>query len=274
MAGSTKGTSDATGGTMGAPAKRRTTKQAPAKKAAPAQKAPAKAAAPAKKATPAKKAAPAKAAAPAKQVPAKQAAPAKAASASKQAASKAPATKAAPAKKASPAKPAATPATDAKASKKAAAKVPAKPPIETVAAPVRYLEPASGTKRHGPALAASTLEKLTAQLEAERDVHVRQADVLLAEAAVLADEREPGDTQFDEESGEGDSLAIERERDLALSATARHTVEEIEAALARIAAGTYGYCEMCGDRIPMQRLEAIPWADLCVPCKSRGERRR
>ena len=38
--------------------------------------------------------------------------------------------------------------------------------------------------------------------------------------------------------------------------------------------GTYGYCEVCGDRIPVPRLEAIPWADQCVKCKSRGERRR
>ena len=41
---------------------------------------------------------------------------------------------------------------------------------------------------------------------------------------------------------------------------ARQTVEEIERALARIEANQYGYCEMCGDRIPVARLEAIPWA--------------
>ena len=145
--------------------------------------------------------------------------------------------KAAPAKAAAPAK------------KAAPAKAPAKPAIETVAAPVRFLEPAAGTKRHGPALAASTLEKLTAQLLVERDHHLRQAEALLAEAAELATDREPGDTQFDEESGEGDSLSVERERDLALSATAQHTAEEIDSALARIDAGTYGYCEMCGDQI-------------------------
>ncbi len=157
--------------------------------------------------------------------------------------------------------------------KKAAA--PKKPPVQTKAAPVRFLEPLGGSKRsHGTSLAESTVEKLRAQLIAERDVHLSQAEALAAEAEELASEREPGDTQFDEESGEGDTLTIERERDLALSATARQTVEDIEKALARMAEDRYGYCEMCGDRIPIARLEAIPWADLCVRCKSRGERRR
>ena len=146
--------------------------------------------------------------------------------------------------------------------------------VETVSAPVRLLDNAESPKHHGPALAPSTLEKLLAQLLEERDHHNRQAAELLAEAEILANEREPGDTQFDEESGEGDSLTVERERDLALSATARQTVEEIEKALTRIDRGNYGYCEMCGDRIAVARLEAIPWAELCIKCKSRGERRR
>ena len=149
-----------------------------------------------------------------------------------------------------------------------------KPVIETVTAPVRMLEHAESAKHHGPALAPSTLEKLKLQLLEQRDHHNEQADLLIAEAETIANEREPGDTQFDEESGEGDSLTVERERDLALSNAALQTVEEIEKALARIEANNYGYCEMCGDRIPVARLEAIPWADLCVSCKSRGERRR
>jgi RNA polymerase-binding protein DksA len=131
------------------------------------------------------------------------------------------------------------------------------------------------TRRHrSPAVAASTLERLRAQLIEERGQHTRQAEGLLAEAEALANEREPGDTQFDEESGEGDTLSVERERDLALSASARQTVDDINKALVRMDDGSYGYCEVCGDRIPVPRLEAIPWADQCVKCKSRGERRR
>ena len=91
---------------------------------------------------------------------------------------------------------------------------------------------------------------------------------------MLASEREQGDTQFDEESGEGGTMNVERERDLALSAQAQAAVEEIDRALAKIADTTYGYCEQCGQPIPKARLKALPYAALCVACKSGGLSRR
>ena len=111
-------------------------------------------------------------------------------------------------------------------------------------------------------------------LLAEREASLRQAESLRAEAAQLAEEMEPGDTQFDEESGEGGTLNVERERDLALSAQALSAVEEIDRALAKIDAGTYGTCEGCGQPIPKARLKALPYATLCVGCKSGGLSRR
>jgi RNA polymerase-binding protein DksA len=118
------------------------------------------------------------------------------------------------------------------------------------------------------------MEKLRRLLEEERGTYLRQALDLAAEAEALASEREQGDTQFDEESGEGDTLNIERERDLALSASARAAVEEVDRALARMVDSTYGICERCGKRISVARLEALPYAALCIDCKSREERRR
>jgi RNA polymerase-binding transcription factor DksA len=105
-------------------------------------------------------------------------------------------------------------------------------------------------------------------LLAERARYVRSADALKAEADALANEREPGDVQFDEESGEGDTLAVERERDLALSAQARAAVDLIDAALARLDKGTYGICVHSGLPIPAERLEAIPWAAERVEYKA------
>ena len=57
-----------------------------------------------------------------------------------------------------------------------------------------------------------------------------------------------GDVQFDDESGEGDTMVVERERDLALSAQARQTIADIDAALERLANGTYGYSLCRGAR--------------------------
>jgi DnaK suppressor protein len=111
-------------------------------------------------------------------------------------------------------------------------------------------------------------------LEEERGTYTRQAVSLRAEADQLVAEREPGDVQFDEESGEGDTLAVERERDLALSAQAAAAVEDIDLAIAKIHDGTYGVCEQCYSNIPKERLRALPYAALCVQCKSAGFSRR
>ena len=46
----------------------------------------------------------------------------------------------------------------------------------------------------------------------------------------------------------------------------------IDAALQRIEAGTYGKCVNCGAPIPEERLEAMPWATLCIDCKRKEER--
>lgn len=53
----------------------------------------------------------------------------------------------------------------------------------------------------------------------------------------------------------------ERRRSLGLE-----SVADIETALERIEAGTYGACERCGGPIAIERLEAIPFARLCVTC--------
>ncbi len=107
-----------------------------------------------------------------------------------------------------------------------------------------------------------------------RGTYLEQASMLKAEADAIAAEMEPGDIQFDEESGEGGTVPIDREVDLMLSAQALQEVEEIDFALAKIASKTYGFCEICKQPIPKARLNALPQARLCVDCKSGGLARR
>jgi len=118
------------------------------------------------------------------------------------------------------------------------------------------------------------LAEQRAELVSERAAYVEQAESLRIEAEQLAEDMGPGDIQFDEESGEGDTLNVERERDLALSAQARGAVDEIDLALHRMDIGTYGVCERCGVAIPRARLKALPYASMCVACKSGGLSRR
>jgi DnaK suppressor protein len=152
----------------------------------------------------------------------------------------------------------------------------AKSPEPKKAAPAKKVatKAAAPTKKAAGAPADKFLESQRKLLLEEREGYNRQADSLRAEAEQLAAEREPGDVQFDEESGEGDTMNVERERDLALSAQAMASVDEIDKALVKIDAGTYGICEKCGEPIPKERLKALPYAALCVQCKSMGLSRR
>jgi DnaK suppressor protein len=118
------------------------------------------------------------------------------------------------------------------------------------------------------------LEEISDLLAEERAIYQEQATSLRAEADSLALEREPGDVQFDEESGEGGTVTVDRERNLALSGQAALAVEEIDYAAQRVADKTYGYCERCFQPIPKPRLRALPYARLCVACKSGGLSRR
>jgi DnaK suppressor protein len=144
-------------------------------------------------------------------------------------------------------------------------------PKTTKAAPA---EESSDTTASKTTSAGKFLAEQRAELVAERADYVEAAESLRQEAEMLAEDMEPGDIQFDEESGEGDTLNVERERDLALSAQARAAVDEIDRALAKMDAGTYGICERCGHPIPKARLKALPYAALCVACKSGGLSRR
>ena len=118
------------------------------------------------------------------------------------------------------------------------------------------------------------LDEMRRKLLKERAKYLHSAEEYQAEAESLLATREPGDVQFDEEGGEGNTVAVERERDLALSSQARHTVSQIDAALERIDNGTYGYCVTSGAPIPIARLRAIPWAAERVEVKAGGLGRR
>jgi RNA polymerase-binding transcription factor DksA len=163
------------------------------------------------------------------------------------------ANKSAPAKKAATTKPSAKRAASAKQ-----------------AAPAKK---GPAAKKRSP-FPANWLEQQHAILIDERATYQRQSETLKAEADALVADFEPGDVQFDEESGEGDTLSMERERDLVLSASARQAMDEIDHALTKFEAGTYGLCEISGDPIPVERLEAIPWARERVEYKTAGLGRR
>lgn len=102
-------------------------------------------------------------------------------------------------------------------------------------------------------------------LRAEREEAVRRLAGLTGQFdEVVAASR---DTNADDEHDpEGATIAFERSQVAALVHQVRDRMDEIDAALGRLAAGTYGTCEVCGQPIAAGRLEVRPTARTCVGC--------
>ena len=69
-------------------------------------------------------------------------------------------------------------------------------------------------------------------------------------------------------SGETEHLVVAEQKEVAarLDALADRSIEEIDEAIERLDAGTYGACVDCGQQIPVERLQAVPAAPCCVAC--------
>src|SRR5919197_6280952 len=102
---------------------------------------------------------------------------------------------------------------------------------------------------------------LRAQLERERDDLRRQ----LAELGF----GEGGGLDYDSNFADSSQVTAERGEAEALAASLKETLDEVEAAIHKFDAGTYGVCENCGKPIPPARLEAKPAARFCIDCASK-----
>ena len=80
------------------------------------------------------------------------------------------------------------------------------------------------------------------------------------------------ETPVDEHLAESASITLDEEIDDTLEANSEHVLTAIEEALARIDSGAFGTCTNCGGEIAVERLEAIPYATLCIDCKRKEER--
>ena len=166
------------------------------------------------------------------------------------------------------------PATKVPATKVPATKVPA------TAAPLRAPKIAATTatspakrlrvgKNEKP-WTAKELAVVRAALEA--DLARLRAEISAAEYDLAGLMRDAGDGAGDDQADAG-TKTFEREQEISLVNNAREVSEQSEHALGRIVDGSYGVCENCGNPIGKNRLLVFPRATLCVPCKSKQERR-
>jgi|SRR5579871_589381 len=73
-----------------------------------------------------------------------------------------------------------------------------------------------------------------------------------------------------------DQIRSSTDREMAVQRLNResHLADDIQDALVAIEEGTYGICDNCENAIPRKRLDAVPWARLCVPCQTKVEAAR
>ena len=109
-------------------------------------------------------------------------------------------------------------------------------------------------------LSASTLSALRASLEQQRsDLQARLNEMGLS----------GGELSFDQNFADSSQVTAERGEVEALAGSLRESLNDVEAALAKLDKGTFGTCEGCGQPIAPARLEAKPAARLCMECASR-----
>lgn len=113
-------------------------------------------------------------------------------------------------------------------------------------------------------LADSTLERLRRKLDAEEE----RLQAIIAEYDKVFEQVKEGATtaehSADPNSAEGGTLAFELQMDLSILHNAEALLQEVRAAKARIDNGTYGICEISGEPIPVERLDALPYARSLV----------
>jgi DnaK suppressor protein len=100
--------------------------------------------------------------------------------------------------------------------------------------------------------------------DADRLLAAREEELEAQLAELTKPPGELGTISFGKRVGEGTSMAVDR---LAAVSTQEHLLamlDEVRRARRRVAEGTYGICEVCGEPIPEGRLEARPWATRCV----------
>ncbi len=109
----------------------------------------------------------------------------------------------------------------------------------------------------------AALEQIRRRLDGDR-VHLMAQ---LADMGVDPDTGNPNGDQFEQGFADSGQSTAEKALTLSMAEGVMENVKEIDAALERIAGGTYGSCETCGKPIGDERLDARPVARLCVTCK-------
>lgn len=132
---------------------------------------------------------------------------------------------------------------------------------------------AKATEKAAPqrSRSAEETERIRVALTERRDELQTEYDQSLSEITELQRER-LADSAGDDQADTG-TKTFEHEQEIRLASGLLERITQVERALERLEGGNYGWCERCGNAIPVERLAAFPVATLCVSCKQLEERR-
>jgi DnaK suppressor protein len=126
-----------------------------------------------------------------------------------------------------------------------------------------------GSKRNAAGKETTPVFRGKKKEQYERLVELREQ--LVDELRTLSDHSLTYNKQAGEELADIGSDQFLREMELGLVTEEGRKVRLIDEAIERLKGGTYGLCSECGKEISEARLEALPYAKLCIKCKSRRE---
>lgn len=119
-------------------------------------------------------------------------------------------------------------------------------------------------------LAKTTLDRFRKRLEEEKSrleeqIEDYERDLEEARLTESSSDRSP-----DPGNAEASSMKLEYAKELSIEQNTLDLLRKVDRALERVAAGSYGICESCGNSIPVERLDVLPYSTLCVECAARS----
>lgn len=119
-------------------------------------------------------------------------------------------------------------------------------------------------------LAKTTLDRFRKRLEHEKErleelIADYERELEVARLTESSSDRSP-----DPGNAEASSMKLEYAKELSIEQNTADLLSKVNRALERVAAGTYGICESCGNSIPVERLDVLPYSTLCVECAARS----
>lgn len=118
-------------------------------------------------------------------------------------------------------------------------------------------------------LAKSTLQRFQKRLEEEKTrlellVEEYERELEVARLTESSSDRSP-----DPGNAEASSMKLEYAKELSIEQNTIDLLQKVDHALDRVAKGDYGICESCEKAIPLERLDVLPYANLCVECSAK-----